>query len=77
VTQNSGVIFIVWDEGSGTKKLPFFAIGPGVKPNHESTVAFDHGSLVRSVEEIFGLPILPTVLQNNNFADLFKAGSFP
>jgi hypothetical protein len=40
-------------------------------------VAFNHGSLVRSVEEIFNLPILPTVSQNNNFADLFKAGSFP
>jgi hypothetical protein len=77
VTQNAGVIFVVWDEGSATTKLPFLAIGPGVKPNHESTVTFNHGSLVRSVEEIFNLPILPTVSQNNNFADLFKAGSFP
>lgn len=77
VTKNAGVIFIIWDEGDITQKLPFFAIGPGVKPSHESTVAFDHGSLVRSVEEIFGLPILPTVLQNNSFADLFKPGSFP
>lgn len=77
VTQNAGVIFIVWDEGNATKKLPFLAIGPGVKPNHVSTVTFNHGSLVRSVEEIFDLPILPTVSQNNNFADLFKPGSFP
>ncbi|MEA2882580.1 MAG: phosphatidylinositol-3-phosphatase [Bradyrhizobium sp.] len=75
--KNDGAIFIIWDEGDETQKLPFFAIGPGVKPNHLSTVAFDHGSLVRSVEEIFGLPVLPTVANNNNFADLFKAGSFP
>jgi hypothetical protein len=76
-TKNAGVIFIIWDEGDATRKLPFLAIGPGVKPNHVSTVAFDHGSLVRSVEEIFNLPILPTVANNNNFADLFKPGSFP
>jgi hypothetical protein len=78
VNDNAGVIFIIWDENENAKeKLPFFAIGPGVKPGHESTVKFDHGSLVRSVEEIFGLPILPAVSQNNNFADLFKPGSFP
>jgi hypothetical protein len=77
VTKNAGVIFIIWDEGDDTLKLPFFAIGPGVKPGHDSAVAFNHGSLVRSVEEIFSLPILPTVSQNNNFADLFKAGSSP
>jgi hypothetical protein len=76
-TKNAGVIFIIWDEGDDTLKLPFFAVGAGVKPNHDSGVAFNHGSLIRSVEEIFDLPILPTVSQNNNFADLFKAGSFP
>jgi len=77
VTKNNGAIFIIWDEGDATLKLPFFAVGPGVNPGHDSAVAFDHGSLVRSVEEIFGLPILPAVAQNNSFADLFKPGSFP
>jgi hypothetical protein len=77
VTDNAGVIFIIWDEGHTTTKLPFFAIGPGVKPGHDSAVAFDHGSLIRSVEEIFNLPILPKVSQNNNFADLFTPNSFP
>jgi hypothetical protein len=75
--ENAGVTFIIWDEGNATRKLPFFAIGPGVEPNHESAVAFNHGSLVRSVEDIFNLPTLPKVSQNNNFADLFKPGSFP
>lgn len=77
VTQNSGVLFVVWDEGNATKKLPFIAIGPGIKPNHDSAVAFNHGSLVKSVEEIFNLPILPAVSQNNDFADLFKSGFYP
>jgi phosphatidylinositol-3-phosphatase len=77
VTKNSGVIFIVWDEGSGTTKLPFFAIGPGVKANHLSTVTYNQGSLVRSVEEIFNLPILPKVSMNNNLSDMFKDGFYP
>ncbi len=76
--KNSGVIFIVWDEGASKKStIPFLAIGPGVKAGHASDVKYDHGSLVRSVEEIFDLPILPTVAGNNSFADMFKAGSFP
>jgi hypothetical protein len=77
VTKNSGVIFIVWDEGHKKQKLPFFAIGPGVKPGHTSTVAFNHRSLIKSVEKIFNLPILPKVSKSNDFADLFVSGSFP
>ena len=30
-TTHAGVIFLVWDEGSATLKIPFLAIGPGVK----------------------------------------------
>jgi hypothetical protein len=78
IGKNSGVIFVVWDEGSSKKRpIPFFAIGPGVKTGYVSNVKYDHGSLVRSVEEIFGLPTLPTVSAKNNFADMFKPGSFP
>ena len=78
VGKNSGVIFIVWDEGDHKpSKIPFLAIGPGVKAGYASDVAYDHGSLVKSVEEIFGLPILPKVAGNNSFVDLFKPGSFP
>jgi hypothetical protein len=77
VTKNSGVIFIVWDEGKWTATLPFLAIGPGVKANYASKVAYDHGSLVKSIEEIFNLPILPAVLSSNNLADMFKAGFYP
>ncbi len=78
-TKNAGVIFIVWDEGSSTTetKIPFLAIGPGVKVKHASSVKYDHGSLVRSIEEIFNLPILPAVSNNNNLADMFKPGFFP
>jgi len=76
---NSGVIFIIWDEpDENSTKVPFLAIGPGVRPGHASTVKYDHGSLVKSVEEIFGLqPPLETVKNNASFKDMFKPGSYP
>jgi hypothetical protein len=77
VNANSGVIFIVWDEGHATLKMPFLAIGPSVKPGHVGAAFYNHGSMLKSVEEILGLPILPAVAANNDFADLFQAGRFP
>jgi hypothetical protein len=50
---------------------------PAVKPGYTSTVGFTHSSLVKTVEEIFGLPILPTVAGANDFADLFQPGTLP
>jgi hypothetical protein len=40
-------------------------------------VKYTHGSLLRSLEEIFGVPILSRVTGENDFADLFTAGAFP
>jgi hypothetical protein len=78
VNANSGVIFLTWDENAGGKALiPFFAIGPGVSPGHVSTVPYDHGSLVKTVEEIFDLPILTKVADKNDLSDLFRSGEFP
>jgi hypothetical protein len=78
VNAHSGVIFIVWDEPEGGSNLiPFIAVGPGIKPGYTSTVGFTHSSVVKTVEEIFGLPVLSTVAGANDFADLFKPGMFP
>lgn len=74
---NSAVIFIVWDEGEKTLDLPFFAIGPGIKPNFAGRAHYDHGSLVKTVEVIFGLPVLPAVARNKTFSNLFRYGYFP
>ena len=74
---NDGVIFIVWDEPvGGSTLIPFVAIGPQVKPDYGSSVRFTHGSLTKTVEEIFGLPILPTVASANDLSDLFLPGTF-
>lgn len=74
---NSGVVLVLWDEGTSTNELAFFAVGPGVKKNFVSDLKLTHRSLVSSVETIFGLPILPTVATARTFKSLFKAGQFP
>ena len=74
VGAHGGVIFIVWDEG-GT--LPFLAIGPHVKAGYESATRYDHGSIVKSVERMLGLPILDAVAGASELDDLFVAGFYP
>jgi hypothetical protein len=78
VNAHQGVLFVVWDEPEGGSPLmPFVAIGPGVKKGYTGQVGYTHSSLTKSVDEIFGLPILSTVTGANDFADLFQPASFP
>jgi hypothetical protein len=74
---HAGAIFITWDEGSSTTKMPFLAVGPGVKVGYAGGVSYNHGSIVKSAEKILNLSVLSKVSGNNDLADLFKAGSYP
>jgi len=78
VNAHNGVLFIMWDEpeGGGTQ-MPFVAIGPHVKSGYAGQVSYTHSSFTKSVDEIFGLPILPTVTGANDLADLFQPATFP
>jgi len=75
--QHEAVIFISFDEGGSTPKLPFIAIGTMVKPRYAGTERYSHSSQLRSVERILGLPPLPRVATSNDLSDLFKAGAYP
>ena len=78
VNAHQGVLFVMWDEPEGGSPLmPFVAIGPGVKTGYTGSVAYTHGSFTKSIDEIFGLPILPTVTGNSDLADLFQSAMFP
>lgn len=75
---HQGVVWIVWDEPEGsTGMIPLIVVGPNVKPNFASSVRYTHGSMVKSVEAILGLPTLSKVSADNTLADFFTAGSFP
>jgi hypothetical protein len=70
--EHRGVVFIVWDEGDATRKLPFVALGPTVKRSYVSTVRVTHASITKTVERIFALPILEMVKEENDLADMFE-----
>jgi hypothetical protein len=53
--RGSTVVFIVWDEPT---PMPFLAISPSTSPGTTSTEPFDHYSLLRTTEEMLGLPLL-------------------
>ena len=74
---NKAVIFVIWDEGATAKTLPFFATGWGIKANYQSKVRYSHRSIIKTVERIFGLPVLEAVKDANDFADMFKPGILP
>jgi hypothetical protein len=74
---NAGVVFVVWDEGDATGHLPFLALGPGVKPGYAGSQTYTHSSVLKTVEEILGLPILPTVSDAQDLSDLFAPGALP
>jgi len=76
-SKNAGVIFLVWDENDKTGTLPFLVIGPGAKKNYRNRVTYNHSSIIKSVEEILGLPILATVTGSNDLTAFFTTGSFP
>jgi len=71
VNANGGVIFVTWDEDG---PLPFLAVGPRVKAGYAGQIRYDHGSLLRSVEELLGLPVLPSVAAAADLGDLFQNG---
>ena len=78
VNAHNGVLFIMWDEPEGgSTQMPFVAIGPHVKSGYAGPVSYTHSSFTKSVDEIFGLPILPTVTGANDLGDLFQAATFP
>ncbi len=74
---HDAVIFITFDEGGPTPKLPFLAIGTMVKKGYTGTERYDHSSQLKSVERILGLPALPSVASANELSDLFEPGAYP
>lgn len=77
VNHHHGVIFLVWDEGSRSGRIPFLAIGPGVKVGYSNNARYDHTTMLRSIEEMLHLGILDVVAGSNDLRDLFVTGEFP
>jgi len=73
---NGGALFITFDEGTGTDDGPIalIALSPRAKGGgYNNTNHYDHSSLVRTWQDLFGLrPYLGAAAAANNLGDLFK-----
>ena len=60
--KHGGVIFLLWDEGSGTPASddpPFIAISPNIKSGMVSMTDYDASSYLKTMEAIVGVDSLP------------------
>lgn len=74
--RKGGAIFIVWDEArKGDGPIPMMMLSPLAKPGYSNAIRYTHGSLLRTVEEIFNFPLLGDANQEMDLSDLFT--TFP
>jgi acid phosphatase len=71
----NGALFLVWDEGTsnlhGGGQVTMVAAGPGVKKGYRSSTPYDHYSLLRTIEDAWGLPKLGNSAAATPMGDLF------
>jgi phospholipase C len=73
---NNGAIFVTWDEADdGDGPIGMIALSPKAKAGYSNTIHYDHSSMLKTLQEIFGvMPLLrhaadPTT---NDLSDLFS-----
>ena len=78
---NSGVLFLVWDEGSSDSgccdeaeggRIPALVISPLAKNGFQSTTQETHYSLLRTIGDAWGLPRLGMAGQNPPLTEYFS-----
>jgi hypothetical protein len=52
------VVFVTWDEGNLSNQVPALVVAPSVPSGTRSEVSFNHYSLLKTAEELLGLPPL-------------------
>jgi hypothetical protein len=72
--QNGGVVFITWDEGTGTSDGPIgmIVLSPDAKRGYSNAIPYTHSSLLRTLQDIFGVqPYLGDAANAADLSDLF------
>ena len=72
--QNGGALFITWDEAAnGDGPIGTIVLSPFAKGNgYNNSIYYDHGSTLRTFEEIFGvMPLLNDAANQKDLRDLF------
>jgi len=51
-------LFLTWDEGAGDQHIATIVVSPSTTPGSADGTRYDHYSLLRTTEEMLGLPVL-------------------
>jgi phosphatidylinositol-3-phosphatase len=73
--REGGAIFVTWDEANTADgPIGMIVLSPFAKGNgYSNSIHYDHGALVRTVEEIFGVtPYLGNAAKQSDLKDLFS-----
>ena len=70
-------VFLVWDEGNATNHVPEITISPITPSGATSATRFDHYSLLKTAEQLLGLPMLGNASSANSMIPAFFSGGQP
>lgn len=74
--QENGVLFIVWDEGTtnvgGGGHVPLLVVSNLARKGFRFATAANHYSLVRTIEDAWGMPCLRLACTAKNLRDMFQ-----
>ncbi len=68
----NSVLFITADEGSGDNQVATVVISPLVKAGFSSTVRHDHYSLLRTIEDAWGLGCMGLACSANRHVGVLR-----
>ena len=74
---HDGIVFVTWDEGDSSNQIPFIALGPRITAGGTSGTLYNHGSVIKTIDEMYGITPLSTVANDNDLSALYKSGQFP
>ena len=66
------VVFVVFDEGTGSNHVAALAIGTAVRPHAVFTRRVDHYGLLRTIEDMFALPPLGAAADARPISGIWK-----
>jgi len=67
----NSVLFITTDEGTGKNQVATVVVSPLVKAGYSSSVRHDHYSLLRTIEDAWGLGCLGQACSANDMSEFF------
>ena len=74
--QDDGVLFITWDEGTtsqgGGGRVPLIVISTRVTKGFRSAVAYNHYSLLRTIEDAWGMECLNHACAASDLSEFFR-----